>query len=113
MANGSAFRVALSRAQKILLSALETDPESIELLTCLGAVYLDEGDPGRARTFLQKAVSLGSRDSNTYFNLGLAITQQRPHREVDQLLGYKFFHKEKRLRGSSATWRAYFDFHGQ
>ena len=98
----------LARAEESLSEALVGDPENPLLLTCLGAVLCDQGQHARATQVLRRAVEHGSQDSNTFFNLGVAVLSCGTHEEAMRL-----FSKARSLRPSSQSWEAYFDPHAQ
>ncbi len=94
-------------AQGLLEAALLDDPNSIVLLTCLGAVYSDQGFHRKADGVLRKAISLGSMDGNTFFSRAVALLNLGKRGNAERL-----FKKANGLSGGSETWAAYFDAQG-
>jgi Tfp pilus assembly protein PilF len=92
------------KARGILERALEKDPDNAALLTGYGAVLCDLGCYKEAARVLKKAVALGSRDRNTFVNLGVAVVNSVGPKE-----GREFFKKSWPLAPSPQTWEAYFD----
>jgi tetratricopeptide (TPR) repeat protein len=97
-----------SKAIEILKRALEVEPDSTTTLTNLGAALCDFGRHKLAIPFLEKAISLGSKDRHTYFNMGVACMNCQDYRSK----GAQYFEEAKRLESSEITWEAYFDPHG-
>src|SRR5262245_26532041 len=64
---------SMASAEKLLREHLEQDPDCIDAMTSLGAVLSDQGKHREAVDVLSRAKSLGSRDGNTYYNLGAAL----------------------------------------
>lgn len=96
-----------ARARALIEAALESDPDNITLLTCLGAILSDTGQHAQAVPVLKRAVKLGSTDRHTYFNLAVATLNRGSHVRADKL-----FAQAAGLQGGSETWEAYFDPHG-
>ncbi len=87
---------------KILSLALENDPNDIATLTNMGTALCDVGEYEKAKLYLNKAISLGSKDRNTYFSMGVAC--------INTVSEYsQFFAKAERLKYGESTWEAYFD----
>jgi Flp pilus assembly protein TadD len=97
------------QALAILEAAVAAAPTSTVLLTCLGAMLSDLGCFERAIDPLQRAVALGSVDSNTFYNLAVAALNSARMHGVDPRAT---FAKAATLTASPDTWQAYFDGHG-
>lgn len=102
----------MAAAEAVLRSALpaarRTDPQAnrqdAALLTCLGAVLCDQGKYREAVNVLETALTLGSTDGHTHYNLGVALAGlAKPRKAMAQ------FGKAQGLAASSLTWTAYFD----
>ena len=94
----------MAAAEAVLRSALQADRQDTALLTCLGAVLCDQGKYREAVNVLETALTLGSTDSHTHYNLGVALAGlAKPRKAMAQ------FGKAQRLAASSLTWTAYFD----
>ena len=98
----------MAAAEAVLRSALQaarqTDRQDTALLTCLGAVLCDQGKYREAVNVLETALTLGSTDSHTHYNLGVALAGlAKPRKAMAQ------FGKAQDLAASSLTWTAYFD----
>eukprot|EP00913_Durusdinium_trenchii_P013359 g12540.t1 len=104
-ANMDLFEQNYAKAIEILTAALEEDPGHITTLTNLGAALCDSGEHQRAKRYLKKAISRGSKDRNTWFNMGVACinTQSDPD---------PYFEQAAKLKASANTWEVYFDPHG-
>ena len=98
------FTNNLAEAERILLSAAQAEPPNIDGLTCLGAVLSDRGKHQEAARILRSAISTGSRDRNTYFNLGVALINSATHEEA-----MSYFKQASTLGPYAQTWKAYFD----
>lgn len=95
---------ALRSAHEFLANALADHPDDARLLTALGAVACDRGQHEQALAPLRRALALGSRDKNAYFNLGVAlINLSEPARAKTA------FTQACALSALSCTWEAYFD----
>jgi uncharacterized protein HemY len=88
----------------LLESALRAEPENTVLLTCLGAVYRDQGFHAKAHETLKKAIDLGLRDKHTFFNRAVAVMNMGKSKSAA-----RFFEKAAELIPSPETWEAYFD----
>ena len=97
------------QALAILEAAVAAAPTSTVLLTCLGAMLSDLGLFERAIEPLQRAVALGSVDSNTFYNLAVAALNSARMHGVDPRAT---FDKAATLTASPDTWQAYFDGQG-
>ena len=94
----------MAAAEAVLRSALQADRQDAALLTCLGAVLCDQGKYREAVNVLETALTLGSTDSHTHYNLGVALAGlAKPRKAMAQ------FGKAQDLAASSLTWTAYFD----
>ncbi|MGK5004992.1 tetratricopeptide repeat protein [Janthinobacterium sp. LB2P70] len=98
----------MAAAEAVLRSALQaarqTDRQDTALLTSLGAVLCDQGKYRKAVNVLETALKLGSTDSHTHYNLGVALAGlAKPRKAMAQ------FGKAQDLAPSSLTWTAYFD----
>lgn len=103
--NGTANAdLALCNARTLLQHALATQPKSIPLLTCLGAVACDQGEHAEARVLLEQALALGSTDRNTVFNMGVALLNTG-----ETTLAGKHFFRASAQPADPQTWAAYFD----
>lgn len=91
-------------ARQLLENALRNDPSNVVLLTCYGTVLSDIGRHGEAVDVLRKAIALGSRDRNTWFNLGVALVNTGDHESGREVLA-----KAARFSPGQETWEAYFD----
>ena len=102
----------MAAAETVLRSALpaarRTDPQAnrqdTALLTCLGAVLCDQGKYREAVNVLETALTLGSTNSHTHYNLGVALAGLAKTRKAMAQFG-----KAQGLAASSLTWTAYFD----
>ncbi|WP_205711391.1 tetratricopeptide repeat protein [Janthinobacterium lividum] len=98
------WEVHMAAAEAVLHSALPAARQDTALITCLGAVLCDQGKYGEAVKVLETALKLGSTDSHTHYNLGVALTGlAKPRKAMAQ------FGKAHGLAASSLTWSAYFD----
>ena len=94
----------MAAAEAVLRGALTAAPQGTALLTCLGAVLCDQGKYREAVNVLETALTLGSTDSHTHYNLGVAQAGlAKPRKAMAQ------FGKAQGLAASSLTWTAYFD----
>lgn len=94
----------MAAAEAVLRSALQAARQDTALITCLGAVLCDQGMYGEAVNVLETALKLGSTDSHTHYNLGVALAGlAKPRKAMAQ------FDKAQALAPSSLTWTAYFD----
>ena len=98
------FRDNLAEAERILHSAAQEEPSNTDVLTCFGAVLSDSGKHQEATRILRAVISAGSRDRNTYFNLGVALINSATHEEA-----MSYFKQANTLSSSAQTWEAYFD----
>jgi Tfp pilus assembly protein PilF len=94
----------LAEAERALQSAAQAEPSNTDVLTCFGAVLSDMGKHQEAVQVLRSAISAGSRDRNTYFNLGVALINSATHKEA-----MSYFKQANMLNSSEQTWEAYFD----
>ena len=94
----------LQLAESTLRAALAASPADIDLLTCVGAVLCDQARYPEALAALTAALQLGSRDANTYVNLGVALLNSGKHKEAKSMFG-----RAGPLAASTLTWTAYFD----
>ena len=101
-AKGSARNGSLART--LISDALRADPDNPALLTCLGALLSDDGEHKKAVAVLKRAVKLGSKDGNTFFNLAVATLNCGAHSQA-----MKYFKRAGELKKRSDTWKAYFD----
>ena len=104
-AKGSAKNDSLART--LIADGLRADPENPALLTCLGALLSDAGQHRKAVEVLKRAVKLGSKDGNTYFNLAVATLNCGAYSQAT-----KYFKRAREFKKRSDTWEAYFDPHG-
>ncbi|MDO8040904.1 tetratricopeptide repeat protein [Janthinobacterium sp. SUN137] len=94
----------MAAAEAVLRSALQAARQDTALITCLGAVLCDQGKYRDAVNVLETALKLGSTDSHTHYNLGVALAGlAKPRKAIAQ------FGKAQGLAASSLTWTAYFD----
>lgn len=94
----------MAAAEAVLRNALQANPQDTALITCLGAVLCDQGKYKEAVNVLETALKLGSTDSHTHYNLGVALAGlAKPRKAMAQ------FGKAQGLAASSLTWTAYFD----
>jgi Tfp pilus assembly protein PilF len=98
------FELNLAEAEQILRIASQVEPNSTEVLTCLGAVLSDAGKHQEAAQVLRAAIRAGSQDRNTYLNLGIALINFSDHEEA-----MSYFKQASALSASAETWDAYFD----
>ncbi|HEU4818305.1 tetratricopeptide repeat protein [Janthinobacterium sp.] len=106
LAEGDAgqWEAHMAAAEAVLRSALQAARQDTALITCLGAVLCDQGRYRDAVNVLETALKLGSTDSHTYYNLGVALAGlAKPRKAMAQ------FGKAQGLAASSLTWTAYFD----
>ena len=94
----------MAAAEAMLRRALEQSPQDTDILTCLGAVLCDQGKGQAAAVLLEKAIKLGSSDSHTYYNLGVALLRQAQAGKARVA-----FRKAYNYKASALTWQAYFD----
>jgi len=93
-----------TKAVKLLKEALVLEPDNVTTLTNLGAALCDSGKHQEAKQHLKKAISLGSKDRHTYFNMGVACKNTRSdHNE--------YFQRASQMERTEGTWEAYFDPH--
>lgn len=98
----------MAAAEAVLRSAWQGARQDTALITCLGAVLCDQGKYRDAVNVLETALKLGSTDSHTHYNLGVALAGlAKPRRAMAQ------FGKAQGLAASSLTWTAYFDAQAQ
>ncbi|QKY02764.1 tetratricopeptide repeat protein [Janthinobacterium lividum] len=106
LAEGDAgqWEAHMASAEAVLRSALQAARQDTALITCLGAVLCDQGKYRDAVNVLETALKLGSTDSHTHYNLGVALAGlAKPRKAMAQ------FGKAQSLAASSLTWTAYFD----
>lgn len=106
LAEGDAgqWEAHMAAAEAVLRSASHADRQDTALITCLGAVLCDQGKYREAVDVLETALKLGSTDSHTHYNLGVALAGlAKPRKAMAQ------FGKAQGLAASSLTWSAYFD----
>lgn len=106
LAEGDAgqWEAHMAAAEAVLRSALQAARQDTALITCLGAVLCDQGKYRDAVNVLETALKLGSTDSHTHYNLGVALAGlAKPRKAMAQ------FGKAQGLAASSLTWTAYFD----
>ncbi len=101
--NADIWETHYRKAVALLRSALKMEPENIITLTNLGTALCDTGKYQQARLFLEKAITLGSQDYNTYFNLAVAIINSSDEDAMP------FFSRAVGKEPSPHTWAAYFD----
>lgn len=101
------YKVNMNEAERILRRALEAKPGDKVLLTCLGTVLSDNGKFAEAIEVLKAALAAGSKDRNTYFNLGAALMSTEGRDAA-----MRYFNKARSREASPLTWEAYFDPHG-
>jgi len=94
----------IAEAEALLSEALASDPNNTLTLTCLGTVLCDEGQYARAAELLQRAVTLGSSDRNTFFALAVATMNISTQEEARPL-----FARAGELQAMAQSWEAYFD----
>ena len=94
----------MAAAEAVLRSALQAAQQDTALITCLGAVLCDQGKGQAAAVLLEKAIKLGSSDSHTYYNLGVALLRQAQAGKARVA-----FRKAYNYKASALTWQAYFD----
>lgn len=99
-----AWETHLAAAATLLATASEQRPADPLLLTCLGAVLCDQGHHAQARVRLEQAIVHGSRDRNTYFNLGVALLNSGEPEAARAR-----FEQARSLQASAQSWEAYFD----
>jgi predicted Zn-dependent protease len=93
-----------AEAEKLLRLDLSQSRGNVLSLTCLGAVLCDQAKHAEATEVLQEAIALGSKDRNTFFNLGVALlnTSTREAAMVE-------FNKARNLTADARSLEAYFD----
>lgn len=102
--DGGQWDAHMAAAEAVLRSALQAAQPDTVLITCLGAVLCDQGKYREAVKELETALKLGSTDSHTHYNLGVALAGlAKPRKAMAQ------FGKAQGLAASSQTWAAYFD----
>lgn len=94
----------LAKAQRLLEAALSSSPNDTLVLTCLGAVLSDMGRHSEARDHLKRAIALGATDSNTYFNLGVAMINSDRYDDA-----MRYFDKSRTMAALPDSWQSYFD----
>lgn len=94
----------MAAAEAVLRRAVAQSPQHVATLTCLGAVLCDQGNYQEAVTLLDLAVKLGSSDSHTHYNLGVALLG---HAQPGKARAA--FKKAQGYPASALTWQAYFD----
>ncbi len=98
------WQVNYSIAEKVLREELTHNNSDVTLLTCLGAVLCDQAKHDEAQSYLEAAVTLGSVDRNTYFNLGVALLNTSTHENA-----MRYFNKAQQFKASPHSLEAYFD----
>jgi Tfp pilus assembly protein PilF len=93
-------------ARTLLEQALADRPDDTVLLTCYGAVLSNLAHHGQAVKVLKRAITLGSLDRNTFFNLGVAVMNHSTQSDA-----MPYFDKAKTLAALSESFEAYFDPH--
>lgn len=94
----------MAAAESLLRHALAQAPQDTAVLTGLGAVLCDQGRYQEALALLDMARRLGSGDSHTYYNLGVALLgHARPAK------ARAAFKQAQHCPASALTWQAYFD----
>ena len=63
---------------------MQWNPNAVECLTDLGTIYLKSGMLEKARELLEKALSLGRKDSALYSNLALVYARQGDDMRAEQ-----------------------------
>jgi len=106
--NMDLFETNYSKAIEVLKDALRKDPNNTTTLTNLGAALCDYGRHKIAMPYLEKAISLGSTDRHTYFNMGVACINCEEYRDKS----LQYFDKAEEFTSGEKTWEAYFDPHG-
>jgi tetratricopeptide (TPR) repeat protein len=106
--NMELYEANYSKAIEILKNALRVEPNNTTTLTNLGAALSDFGRHKLAIPYLEKAISLGSKDRHTYFNMGVACINCEGYRSKST----QYFNDAKGFETSDKTWEAYFDPHG-
>jgi len=94
----------MAAAEAMLRRALLQSPQDIATLTGLGAVLCDQGKHQEAVALLDLAVKLGSGDSHTHYNLGVALLGH-----AQPATARAAFKKAQRYPASALTWQACFD----
>lgn len=94
----------MAAAEAMLRRALLQSPQDIATLTGLGAVLCDQGKYQEAVALLDLAVKLGSGDSHTHYNLGVALLGH-----AQPATARAAFKKAQRYPASALTWQACFD----
>ena len=97
----------LAAACSLLEEALKAKPDDTLLLTCYCAALSDLGRFLDAERILMKAVQLGSKERNTFFNLGVACMNINSRRNGAET----WFKKAAQLSPDDQSWEAYIDFH--
>lgn len=93
----------MAGAEAMLSNALQAAPQDTAMLTCLGAVLCDHGKYQEAVNVLETALKLGATDSNTHYNLGVALAGLAKPRKA-----MVHFGKAQGLDAFAKTWTAYF-----
>jgi len=70
---------AFAAARSVLVDCATIAVDDAEVLTTLGAVCLDAGDPVEASERLERAIALGARGAGVWDNLGLAYRARDDH----------------------------------
>ena len=105
------WRDRLADARSLLDAAVADTPDDPALLTAYGTVLCDLNEYRAAAPVLEKAIRLGSRDSNTYFALAVVasnvpVPSKNPGTYRRPLTLFK---RASSLARSPLTWPAYFD----
>ncbi|MBD3344168.1 MAG: tetratricopeptide repeat protein [Chitinivibrionales bacterium] len=65
------------RAVEALSTALQYDPENVEVVNSIGILYFKLGYAQKSEALFTKAISLDSTHSNSYFNRGMVYWSQK------------------------------------
>jgi Flp pilus assembly protein TadD len=101
----SKWTANFGKATRMLKSMLAERPDDTRALTCLGAIYSDQGRHREALEILRKAARLGSTDRNLYMNIAIAMMNLESQRSG----AMRYFRKAGTLSADRLTFEAYFD----
>ena len=73
------------QAEKLLLRAVQLNPENMEGLFQLGLLYVKQQNYGKALPAFNKAAKLNPQHPNTYYNLGYIYAKRRDYAKAEQM----------------------------